>query len=211
MYKPGVEMLKIFKNFTSRTSLLDDFLYYENRQKIMLEERARLFPKPIAPEIHQMGEVISVTNLTTHETEQPCAPAFVGANSMAESTTGGHTLSKKVGNFGTDGGSVEKPSEFEVKTSDMVETMKIGSLTISPKLIVGKSSVVASPIRSAATTKVAGEATDVSTVGTMPVKANGHNNSRTLGLITVGTIPIDPKALQMERADVAGKGGSVPN
>lgn len=45
MYKQGMEMLKIFKNYSSKTSLLDDFMYYENRQKIMHEERARLLRK----------------------------------------------------------------------------------------------------------------------------------------------------------------------
>lgn len=44
-YKKGVEMLKVFKNYTSKTSLLDDFMYYENRQKILQEEKARLLIK----------------------------------------------------------------------------------------------------------------------------------------------------------------------
>ncbi|RAL38609.1 unnamed protein product [Cuscuta campestris] len=41
-YKKGMEMLKLFKNFTSRTSLFDDFLFYESREKIMQEDRAKL-------------------------------------------------------------------------------------------------------------------------------------------------------------------------
>ncbi|KAH1041263.1 hypothetical protein AAZX31_09G030900 [Glycine max] len=40
MYWKGLEMLKIFKNNTLKTSLLDDFMYYENRQKIMQDEKA---------------------------------------------------------------------------------------------------------------------------------------------------------------------------
>lgn len=35
-------MLKIFKNFASRTSLFDDFLFYESREKIMQEDRAKI-------------------------------------------------------------------------------------------------------------------------------------------------------------------------
>ena len=42
MYSKGLEMLKIFKNHHLKTSLLDDFIYYENRQKIMLEEKTKL-------------------------------------------------------------------------------------------------------------------------------------------------------------------------
>lgn len=37
----GVEMLKIFKDYVSKTSILDDFIFYEGRQKAMQEKRAR--------------------------------------------------------------------------------------------------------------------------------------------------------------------------
>lgn len=37
--KQGLEMLKIFKNFTSKTSLLDDFIFYENREKSLRVKR----------------------------------------------------------------------------------------------------------------------------------------------------------------------------
>lgn len=41
-YLHGLEMLNIFKGYTSKTSILDDFMYYEDRQKIMLDEKSRL-------------------------------------------------------------------------------------------------------------------------------------------------------------------------
>ncbi|PON44147.1 YTH domain containing protein [Parasponia andersonii] len=37
----GIEMLTIFKSYSSNTSILDDFDFYENRQKIMQEKRIR--------------------------------------------------------------------------------------------------------------------------------------------------------------------------
>lgn len=37
----GIEMLKIFKNYESNSSILDDFDFYENRQKVMQERKAR--------------------------------------------------------------------------------------------------------------------------------------------------------------------------
>ncbi|PKA45823.1 Cleavage and polyadenylation specificity factor CPSF30 [Apostasia shenzhenica] len=37
----GLQMLKIFKEHNSRTSILDDFGFYETRQKVMLEKRAK--------------------------------------------------------------------------------------------------------------------------------------------------------------------------
>lgn len=41
-YMRGIEMLNIFKGYTSKTSILDDFMYYEERQRIMLDEKSRL-------------------------------------------------------------------------------------------------------------------------------------------------------------------------
>ncbi|XXG79010.1 hypothetical protein AAC387_Pa09g0172 [Persea americana] len=38
----GIEMLNIFKGYMSKTSILDDFMYYEERQRIMLDEKSRL-------------------------------------------------------------------------------------------------------------------------------------------------------------------------
>ncbi|XP_057867629.2 YTH domain-containing protein ECT4 isoform X1 [Cryptomeria japonica] len=35
----GIEMLNIFKNFSSKTSILDDFMFYESRQKTMQEKK----------------------------------------------------------------------------------------------------------------------------------------------------------------------------
>lgn len=40
-FDQGMEMLSILKNYTSNTSILDDFDFYENRQKIMQEKRIR--------------------------------------------------------------------------------------------------------------------------------------------------------------------------
>lgn len=37
----GIEMLKIFKNYELDTSILDDFDFYEDRQKAMQERKAR--------------------------------------------------------------------------------------------------------------------------------------------------------------------------
>jgi methylase of polypeptide subunit release factors len=40
----GLEVLKIFKEHASKTSILDDFGFYENRQKLMQEKRAKQQP-----------------------------------------------------------------------------------------------------------------------------------------------------------------------
>ncbi|WOH13042.1 hypothetical protein DCAR_0832551 [Daucus carota subsp. sativus] len=38
-------MLKIFKHYTSKMSLMDDFMYYGNRQKLLQQEKAWLLIK----------------------------------------------------------------------------------------------------------------------------------------------------------------------
>lgn len=40
-FDQGMEMLNIFKNYVFKTSILDDFQFYENRQKAMQEKRSR--------------------------------------------------------------------------------------------------------------------------------------------------------------------------
>ncbi|KAG1338837.1 YTH domain-containing protein ECT4 [Cocos nucifera] len=40
-YNSGMNMLNIFKSSPLRTSILDDFMFYEERQKVMLEEKYR--------------------------------------------------------------------------------------------------------------------------------------------------------------------------
>ncbi|KAF5468788.1 hypothetical protein F2P56_012912 [Juglans regia] len=42
-FPQGIEMLIIFKNYVSKTSILDDFDFYENRQKVMQEKRTGEF------------------------------------------------------------------------------------------------------------------------------------------------------------------------
>lgn len=50
-YVPGMAMLSLFKNSPLKTSILDDFLYYEERQRILHEEKAGLlgrnYPKTL--------------------------------------------------------------------------------------------------------------------------------------------------------------------
>lgn len=40
-FEQGTGMLNIFKSFSSKTSILDDFQFYENRQRALTEKRAR--------------------------------------------------------------------------------------------------------------------------------------------------------------------------
>lgn len=37
-------MLNIFKNYAAKTSILDDFDFYENREKVMVQKKLRFPP-----------------------------------------------------------------------------------------------------------------------------------------------------------------------
>ncbi|XP_043689909.1 YTH domain-containing protein ECT4-like isoform X2 [Telopea speciosissima] len=56
----GIEMLNIFKNHSSKTSILDDFGFYEGRQKAMQEKRARP-PTPCWDHVQKPDEVKQAT------------------------------------------------------------------------------------------------------------------------------------------------------
>ncbi|CAL0335127.1 unnamed protein product [Lupinus luteus] len=69
----GLEMLNIFKNYVARTSILDDFEFYESRQKVMQEKKVR--PSMPHTSVQQIGEVStaleSVEVSTTKNKEDP--------------------------------------------------------------------------------------------------------------------------------------------
>ena len=48
MLEPGLKLIKIFKEYASKTCILDDFGFYEARQKTILEKKAKQqFPKQV--------------------------------------------------------------------------------------------------------------------------------------------------------------------
>ncbi|KAK4374501.1 hypothetical protein RND71_005178 [Anisodus tanguticus] len=77
--------------------------------------------------------------------------------------------------------------------------LKIGSLTINPK----PSKAQPLDVHSTSNTVASTQSVDVVTVGSMPVKVNGHAESS--GFLTIGTIPLDPRAFQRDDAGGSGK------
>lgn len=55
-------MLKIFKNYSYKTSILDDFEFYENRQMTMQDRRSKL-PNP---SVNHPSVIVSLIN------QNPC-------------------------------------------------------------------------------------------------------------------------------------------
>lgn len=60
-FTQGIEMLNIFKNYSEKTSILDDFVFYENRQKTMQDKKRQsnqpeqLQPAALVDAVQKMG------------------------------------------------------------------------------------------------------------------------------------------------------------
>ncbi|KAK2412219.1 YTH domain-containing protein ECT4 [Trifolium repens] len=185
MYRKGLDMLKIFKSYTLKTSLLDDFMYYENRQKVMQEEKSKLV-------IKSFGSPLSVPVLEpprklNYVFENP--PVSDEKNSKTDGDLGNLKISSAA--HIVDSSDVtsttfvdEKAESGAVDRQDISSVLKIGSVTITPKQVEAK------PSNS--------EPIGVVTVGSMQVRVNGFSESS--GTLKVGSIPLDSRSLQ------AGKG-----
>ncbi|KAK6930332.1 YTH domain, partial [Dillenia turbinata] len=208
-YKQGMEMLEIFKNYTSKTSILDDFMFYENRQRFMREEKARYLMRKYEsqPAFDPPRKLNPVIGLFPHGDEKTNTPK--DANILERATVktdgnedcldksstslAGQASSQKDDNIRTTAN--VKHSEA-VREKDSVSDLKIGSLTLNPKQ--PESEPVAAPV-------VSDEPVGTVTVGSIHVKVNGF--AELSGGLTVGTIPLDPRTLQADTVAVFGKGG----
>ncbi|MBA0705281.1 hypothetical protein Golax_017485 [Gossypium laxum] len=182
MFKQGVEMLKVFKNHTMKTSLLDDFMYYENRQRIMQEEKARLlirsFQSPVQAstldtatklkfELH-LNDNEKATKQSDPDMLKRTVPSSSQQVSFGSDITNARNMNDNI-------------DQISVEANNDASTLKIGLLTINPKQDESKPSVDA-------------DAVETVTVGSMPVKVNGFTESS--GYLTFGTLPHNPKTLQ---------------
>ncbi|CAI9765801.1 unnamed protein product [Fraxinus pennsylvanica] len=188
-YKKGMEMLKIFKNYISKTSLLDDFMYYENRQKILQEEKVRLLVKS-----YENPYLVPLTD--PHRKLNPILdPSPSDDKKVVSHDSSSSTIINK-----NESDSKEEVSRHAVSVSgkpDIDTELKIGSLTINPK---ESDSVCLVPNTAS---KANADLIDVVTVGSVPVKVNSSTGSS--GFLTVGTIPLDPRALQLDEIGYSSK------
>lgn len=185
MYKEGLEMLKIFKNHPRDTSVFDDFMYYEMRQKFMQEERARLvfktFQRPFfLPALGLTDKLNRVVQLPLKEEEK--------INITEKSSSDFDISDSSSGNGNADRVVVEAKD-------DMKPTLSTDLLSLNPKPAESKSLAEATNVANS-------ETGNVFTVGSMPIKVNGLSESSSI--LKVGAIPLDTKSLQLD------KGGAFP-
>ncbi|KAL3505573.1 hypothetical protein ACH5RR_030955 [Cinchona calisaya] len=201
-YRNGIEMLKVFKNYISKTSLLDDFMYYENRQKSLQEEKARLviknYERPFrVPVIDPPRKLTSIIDLSSKEDDKISKHKDLNnsddvvAASLDTISLDGNTKNSSAANE-----NVLDVADGEASTDDV---LNIGTLAITSKLSGSETlEVFAAPVANSAPT-------DIVTVGSMPVKVNGVAESP--GFLTFGTIPPDPRAFLQDKVGYRGKGG----
>ncbi|XP_038994094.1 YTH domain-containing protein ECT2-like isoform X2 [Hibiscus syriacus] len=63
-FEQGIEMINIFKNYEGRSSILDDFYFYEERQKAMQERKARRLTTLVASDdlVHKAPDLAALPN-----------------------------------------------------------------------------------------------------------------------------------------------------
>ncbi|KAE9594876.1 hypothetical protein Lal_00013304 [Lupinus albus] len=184
MYRKGLEMLKIFKNHTLNTSLLDDFLYYENRQKIMQDEKAKLliksFESPFIPALEGSHTLNYAVNTPAVNDEKNSKPKD-DADTVIQISTSGPQKTVNTSNVLSSIKLVDE--KVEVDREDISSILKIGSVIITPKPVGTKKFVGVGNK----------EQTDVVTVGSMQVKVKGFAESS--GILKVGSIPLGHKII----------------
>ncbi|PON64868.1 YTH domain containing protein [Parasponia andersonii] len=196
MYKKGLEMLKLFKNQILKSSLLDDFLYYENRQKIIQEEKARLLVRSF--ESPFFVSALGPPRKLNCVVEMPPSKIENANNLSDDPNNSKKTIISTPMQVSSEPNVTQKYSRNEkseqtcVEGKDSVSALKIGSLSINPK--------PADPITSVGASTVTNTGTFDVTIGSVPIKLNGSAESH--GILTVGTIPLDPRTL------LVGKKGS---
>ncbi|KAG0493962.1 hypothetical protein HPP92_004956 [Vanilla planifolia] len=83
-FPQGTEMLNIFKNYTAKTSILDDFDFYESREKAMQEKRT----KPTITKFEYL-------TLNTEAAAKAKRPADLKCNTQEEFQAGSDTSAKE--------------------------------------------------------------------------------------------------------------------
>lgn len=210
-YKKGLDMLKIFKSYTSKTSLLDDFMYYENRQRILQGERARLFMKSyenpyLVPLLDPPRKLQSVHDFppigdvkgAKHDINNLTIVNKSEVSSSAVSTWSTKDHAEPKGQIALEtnpNNSASGPGRSQVLAHEMpnaVDELKISGLSIDSDEAGSGRTFAAT---TTASSKTNSEMGNVVTIGSMPVKVKDSESS---GFLTVGTIPLDPRTLLHE-------------
>ncbi|XP_031497508.1 YTH domain-containing protein ECT4-like isoform X2 [Nymphaea colorata] len=167
-YSQGIEMLKIFKSYSSKTSILDDFMYYEERQQALFDKKTKYQNQSYKDFTLDM----SMTN-----------SKLVGTVDLQTS----QVLPQTANDANED--TMTVPVE---DVDNMLSTVKISSLASEPE---EKHSNVSSDIVTVGSMPIKVNGYNSVFSSSSADKAEGSDDN--LSILTVGTISIDPKALRL--------------
>lgn len=221
-YVPGMNMLNIFKASPLKTSILDDFLFYEERQKIMQEEKARYTgrryetyvpaivsaPKPIdlANQNDSADQTAKQdgTQSSVASDESLKADGKQGVDNLVTNDTVPVVL-KHEKSLGDDGplDCHVSPKPEATTSSDDRKAINLdqednadvaSSVNRMKSLSIGSEEGCTEPVESTRS--------DVVTVGSMCIKVNGAAKPIS-EVITVGAIHVEPKAMEPDKKSMA--------
>lgn len=188
-------MLKIFKGHSSKTSLLDDFMYYEGRQRILQGERARLFIKSyenpyLVPlldpprKLQSVHDFPPIGNVNGSKHDATNTLTTVNKSEVSSSAVPTYSMNDKAKPKSQISSGTNPNQGSADAVPNAVAELKISGLNIH-----------SDESGSVSTNKTKGEMVNVVTIGSMPVKVVDTESS---GFLTVGTIPLDPRTLLHE-------------
>ncbi|KAG5391549.1 hypothetical protein IGI04_021512 [Brassica rapa subsp. trilocularis] len=184
MMKQGLEVLKIFKGHAERTSLLDDFAYYENRQRVMHDERNRLpyrsflSPVPVPrPDFSDRNKKNSSEDPSKSDGNEETTTVKEGTK---EDTT--TLIQKKITSL------TVSPTDTDSNPTTGSHLNQSQAKSKPPPSVSDKKT---DPDPPEAVDSPLSEDNDTVKVGSLPIKVTGS-----FPIVTVGTIPLDPSSLE---------------
>ncbi|KAF9674327.1 hypothetical protein SADUNF_Sadunf10G0115800 [Salix dunnii] len=237
MYKQGLEMLKIFKNQPLKTSILDDFMYYENRQKIMQEEKARLMFKsfrsplfipalnpaielnghvkqpPHKDESMKQSDLNSSKKTDENKNEKTMNPNDCNSRKNVETNKDekvmDHNDHNSLKNTGTSA-TEQLYSDSDVTISSRGKDS--GQVTVDSDYDIGSVLKIGSldidPKQTKSNSLLSAANKSAFFVTVGSMPVKVNGMSESSGFLTVGTIPLDPRSVQLDKDGAFGKLGS---
>lgn len=185
-------------------------MYYENRQKLLQQEKSSLvikgYENPFILSRIEPCKLNGVLNLPLHE-DAKIENKDESNLEKVDSTE--QVFADEVNKGGEKANNTSVTTDYKVEEENGL--LKIGSLSINPKKAAdinpvdgggADSPVITLPVE----TVNAAKPVDIVTVGSMPVKVNGYTKS--VGSLTVGTISLDPIAHKANGTGLSAKIGS---
>ncbi|KAJ7524096.1 hypothetical protein O6H91_18G077700 [Diphasiastrum complanatum] len=131
-FEQGIEILNIFKNFPSKTSILDDFQFYDNRQKAMQDKKIR-------QQAQQQRQQVRTGDLYDQRTFE--APLKPKTEKDSDSTVNGSAIPGATLNGTPTSGSVV-PTTAESTDCSTAKNGEVSALELSSDSVSAQNEVV---------------------------------------------------------------------